>query len=109
MMRTRVLVVLLLSVLGVAGAARAQSFLGTIRGTVVDPQGAAVSGASVLIVDEATGVPRPVESDAEGRFEAPNLKPGTYRVEIVTPNFKKYEQTGIVLRAAAIQRVDAKL
>ena len=66
------------------GPAFAQSFLGTIRGTVVDPQGAPVQGAAVLIVDEATGVPRSVETDAEGRYEASNLRPGTYRVEVVT-------------------------
>ena len=66
------------------GPALAQSFLGTIRGTVTDPQGAAVPGAAVLIVDESTGVPRTVETDAEGRFEATNLRPGTYRVEVVT-------------------------
>jgi hypothetical protein len=54
-------------------------------------------------------VPRPVETDAEGRFEAPNLRPGTYRVEVITPNFKKYEQTGIVLRAAGIARADVRL
>ncbi len=93
----------------VAGPAFAQSFLGTIRGTVVDPQGAAVAGAAVLIVDEATGVPRTAETDAEGRYEATNLRPGTYRVEVVTPNFKKSEQTGIVLRASGIARADIKL
>ena len=66
-----------------AGPALAQSFLGTIRGTVTDPQGAAVAGAAVLIVDESTGVPRAVETDSEGRYEATNLRPGTYRVEVV--------------------------
>src|SRR5689334_20195455 len=75
-------------------ASAAQSFLGTIRGTVVDPQGSVVPGAAVLIVDEATNVPRAVETDAEGRYEATNLKPGTYRVEVVTTNFKKFERTG---------------
>src|SRR5439155_348303 len=55
------------------------------------------------------GGPRAVETDSEGRFEAANLKPGTYRVEITTPNFKKYERTGLLLRAAGTARVDAKL
>src|SRR5687767_6069671 len=107
-MRTRVFF-LSLAGLAIAGLLEAQSFLGTIRGTVVDPQGAAVAGASVLIIDADTGVPRPVETDAQGRFEAANLRPGTYRIEVITPNFKKYEQTGIVLRASGVSRVDAKL
>jgi hypothetical protein len=95
--------------MALAGLLHAQSFLGTIRGTVVDPQGAAVSNASVLIIDADTGVTRTVDSDAQGRFEAANLRPGTYRLEIVTPNFKKYEQSGVVLRASDVTRVDARL
>jgi hypothetical protein len=96
-------------VLGLAAVVSAQSILGSIRGTVVDPQGAVVAKATVLITDEATGVPRTVETDTEGRFEAPNLRPGTYRVEIITTQFKKHEQTGVVLRTSGVARVDAKL
>jgi hypothetical protein len=108
-MRARLFLVTLVAVVATAAGVHAQSFLGTIRGTVVDPQGAAVAGASVLVVDQNTGVPRAVETDAEGRFEATNLRPGRYRVEVVTPNFKKYEQTGVALPAAGVTRVDVKL
>ena len=68
--RRRVVPAILLLTLVCAGNAAAQSFLGTVRGTVVDPQGAAVAGAAILIVDEATGVPRTLETDAQGRYEA---------------------------------------
>ena len=88
-MRTRHVVLSLLIALACTAPLGAQSFLGTIRGTVVDPQGGAVKGAAVLITDEATNTPRSVDTDAEGRFEAPNIKPGLYRVEVITPNFKK--------------------
>ena len=87
----------------------AQSFLGTIRGTVADPQGQVVQGATVLIIDEATSATRTLDTDAEGRYEAPNLQPGTYRVEVVTTNFKKFERTGVVLRAAGTALVDVTL
>jgi hypothetical protein len=87
----------------------AQSFLGTIRGTVTDPQGQVVQGAAVLITDEATGVPRALETDAQGRYEATNVRPGTYRIEVITQSFKKFERTGIVLRAASTALVDIAL
>src|SRR5262245_61380433 len=86
-----------------------QSFLGTIRGTVTDPQGQVVSGATVLIIDEGTGATRTLDTDAAGRYEAPNLQPGTYRVEVATTNFKKFERTGVVLRAAGTALVDVAL
>jgi hypothetical protein len=99
----------LLLALAFAAPALAQSFLGTVRGTVSDPQGAAVAGAAILIVDEATQIPRSVETDAQGRYEAANLRSGTYRIEVVTTNFKKFERTGVLLRAASTALVDVKL
>ena len=107
--RRRVVPAILLLTLVCAGNAAAQSFLGTVRGTVVDPQGAAVAGAAILIVDEATGVPRALETDAQGRYEATNIKPGTYRVEVVTTNFKKFERPGVLVRAPATALIDVTL
>jgi hypothetical protein len=108
-MRTRHVVLSLLIALACTAPLGAQSFLGSIRGTVVDPQGGAVKGAAVLITDEATNTPRSVDTDAEGRYEAANLKPGMYRVEVVTPNFKKFEQTSVLVRAAGTALVDVTL
>jgi hypothetical protein len=108
-MRRVVFAAVLSTLVAFSTSAFAQSFLGTIRGTVLDPQGQVVSGAAVLIIDESTGVARTLETDAEGRYEAPNLRPGTYRVEVVTPNFKKFERTGVLVRAAGTALVDVNL
>jgi hypothetical protein len=105
----RLALLILLAVAAVAVPLHAQSVLGTIRGTVTDPQGGMVPKAAVLITDEATGVPRTLETNAEGFYEASNLRPGTYRVEIVTTSFKKFEKPGVVVSTGAAQRVDAKL
>ena len=86
-----------------------QSFLGTIRGTVVDSQGQVVTGATVQIIDEATSAARTLDTDAEGRYEATNLRPGTYRVEVITANFKKFERPGVLVRAAGTALVDITL
>jgi hypothetical protein len=89
--------------------AAAQSTLGTIRGAVRDPQNTVVVGAAVLVTDEDTGVPRTAETDAAGNFEVPNLRAGSYRVEINAPGFKAYQQSGVTLRAGEIVRADAAL
>jgi hypothetical protein len=100
---------LLLIPLAFATSSAAQSFLGTIRGTVTDPQGAAVKGAAVLITDEATGAPRALETDDQGRFEAPYVQPGMYKVEVMSPSFKKFEKTSVLVRAAGTALVDVTL
>jgi carboxypeptidase family protein len=105
----RLAALVLLAAAAMALPLRAQSVLGTIRGTVTDPQGGVIKATPVLITDESTGVPRTVDTDDEGRYEATNLRPGTYRVEIVTPSFKKYEEPGVVVTTGAVTRVDARL
>jgi hypothetical protein len=96
---------LLLAIVPVA----AQSTLGTIRGTVLDPQDNVVPGASVLVIDEATNVTRETVTDAQGFFEAPNLRPGTYTIEASLSGFRKMRRTGVVLRAASVVRADVQL
>src|SRR4030095_3439206 len=89
--------------------AAAQTTLGTIRGTVFDPQQHIVPGATVVVTDESTSVAREVQSDAQGLFEMPNLRPGTYAVTATLSGFKQAQRTGVVLRAASIVRVDLSL
>ena len=90
-------------------AARAQTTLGTIRGAIVDPQQGIVPGASVTVTDEATNVSREAVTDAQGNYDVPNLRPGTYTVEAGLTGFKKVKRTGVVLRAASVARVDVQL
>ena len=96
-------------VLGLAGAAVAQSIMGTMRGTVTDAGGGVIPKAAVLIVDEGTGTPRAIETDARGYFEVPNLQPGMYRVEVMVPKFKKFERTGVSVSTGAATLVTVQL
>ena len=98
-----------LGVLFFAGPVLAQSFLGTFRGTILDPQGLPLPGASVTATDETTNIARTVTTNADGNFEIVNLRPGSYRIEVALEGFKKYERTGIVLNAASVARVDTQL
>ena len=54
-------------------------------------------------------VPRSIDTDAEGRYEASNLQPGTYKVEVLTTSFKKFEKTGVLVRASGNALVDVTL
>ena len=63
---------LLVAVVGGRAAARrslsAQAVTGTISGTVADPQGQVIPGATVTVINEATNDARVAVSDARGRF-----------------------------------------
>jgi hypothetical protein len=104
--RAALLLALLLSV---AGSARAQSIFGTVRGTVFDAQRNVVPGASVVVTDEATNVARDAVTDSAGNFEVPNLRPGSYSVEVSLAGFKKVKRSGLLLRAASVALADIQL
>ena len=87
----------------------AQTTLGTIRGTVFDPQQNIVPGVTVVVMDEATTVSRETQTDAAGLYEISNLRPGTYTVTASLSGFKKVQRTGIALRAASVALADIHL
>jgi hypothetical protein len=55
-----------------------------IVGSVVDPTGAAISGAIVTVTNVENGLKRSVKTDDSGRFSFPQLKPGIYSVKAET-------------------------
>jgi hypothetical protein len=76
-------------------ALRAQVTDATISGAVTDPKGAVVQGASVQVINDATGIVRPDVSNKDGLFSVPNLTPGTYTVKVTATGFAPKEITGI--------------
>lgn len=102
----------LIGLFAVAGyhSARAQSTtFGTILGTVTDPQGAAVPGATVRLTNTGTAVVREITTDGEGNFAARSLVPGNYNVEVTAPNFQKQVQENIKLDVAGSVTLDFHL
>lgn len=85
--------------LALSAAALAQTTSGSITGNAVDPNGAAVSGAAVKLVDAARGITLSATTDSEGRFVFPSVSPGTYTLTLEASGFKKQERTGILLVA----------
>ncbi|MCU1258735.1 MAG: TonB-dependent receptor plug, partial [Bryobacterales bacterium] len=86
-MTTRAL--LTISLLALAIPAVGQTFRGGINGTVNDPSGAAVSGATVQAVNPAMGLRRDTVTSAAGDFTFPDLPLGDYQVTITQSGFDK--------------------
>lgn len=104
---TRFLLSLLLTAFG-PSLALAQS-TAEIRGIVQDASGAIIPGATVMAINEATGLERPTISDAAGRFNFPRLPVGNYRVEATLEGFTKFATASFRLNVEDIQQINVVL
>jgi hypothetical protein len=82
-----------------AGPADAQVTSGSITGTVKDTSGAVIPGATVTVLNAATGVTRTVSTNEVGAFALPTLPPGAYTIRVELAGFKTLEKTNIFLSA----------
>src|SRR6516164_6377190 len=72
----------LVFLLAVSGSALAQADRGAIVGTVRDPTGAVVPGASVIVTNKATDVALTTVTNNAGEYQALGLLPGDYTVRV---------------------------
>ncbi len=87
----------------------AQTFRGTILGTVTDPSGAVIAGAKVTVKNTGTGLERTTQTSADGSYSLPELPIGTYTVTVVQQGFQTFVATGVTVDVATERRVDAAL
>ncbi len=93
----------------VCSVAFAQRDLGTITGTVVDAQGAAVPNAKVTITNTATSVPYDTVTTDTGAYTRPALQPGPYTVTVEAPGFQKAQQSDVIVNPGAPVAVNLTL
>lgn len=105
----RMVGVLAVALLLSAGTSIAQTYYGTIRGTVTDATGALAPGVEVTLTNIDTNISQKVVSNEAGNYVAPNLTPGAYRVSAEKAGFKKFMADDVQLAATADRRVDVKL
>src|SRR5215471_13945662 len=82
---------------------------GRFTGTVLDPSGAAVPNATVVVKNEKTGEEKSAVSNAQGRYIVPNLKPSTYTIKVTLQNFAPLQYTALPLMAAQEFALDLQL
>src|SRR5229473_3837574 len=78
-------------------SAQSQATTGVIRGTVTDPSGTAVAGATVVLHEGQTGFQRQVTTNERGIFTAPLMPLGTYDVAARAVGFSEARRTGVRL------------
>jgi hypothetical protein len=105
----RRLLVLLSLLLGAVSASIAQSDRGTITGTISDPTGAVIPGASVVATNGETAAKYETISTETGNYTLPQLPPGVYSMAVELPGFKKYVRQGITVQIAQTLRIDVPL
>jgi hypothetical protein len=89
--------------------ALAQTFRGSIQGTITDSTGAAIAGAQVTVTSPSTGLSRTVTANDRGEFIASELPLGTYNITVAKEGFRTTTLTEIPVRVGAPTRADAKL
>ena len=73
----------------------------TLQGRVIDPAGAVVPGASIVVRHQATGEERTARSDSEGNYQVAALPVGIYRVTIHGPGFQTQIVESLTCRGGA--------
>lgn len=89
--------------------AHAQETRSMLFGRVLDPQGAAVVHATVVIRNVDTGVTTQLRTNDTGYYEGNLLLPGNYEVSAEAPGFKKLIRRGIVLPVSSRLEIDLPL
>src|SRR5258708_9019051 len=87
----------------------AQTSFGRISGSVTDPSGAAVPGATIKITNLETQNARTVETDGNGLYAVTNLPVGPYTLEATQKGVQTRQLTGITVMADGRLTADFKL
>jgi hypothetical protein len=81
----------------------------SISGTIKDPSGASVAGATVAATNVGTGITQTATTNDQGFYSFQTLPLGKYTVEVQKPGFKVYRQTEIPVDVNSALTVDVAL
>jgi hypothetical protein len=96
-------------VVTLALAGYAQTFRGAVNGTVMDPSGALVPGASVKITNVATGVSQVTTTTTNGDFAFQDMPLGTYQIDVTAKGFSPTRVANVVVTAGKVYTLPIKM
>ncbi len=88
---------------------KAQTVYGSMAGTITDPSGAVVPGASITLTNIGTTEKRSMVSEATGNYRFVNLGPGRYRIDVEKAGFKHFTRDNILVEVQAALRIDVSM
>ncbi len=83
-------------------SANAQTFRGSINGTVTDPSGASVPGATIKATETATNIDHTTVTSSEGQFAFQDVPLGLYKVTVTASGFPTYSVDKVEVGAGQI-------
>lgn len=86
-----------------------QVISGSLTGTILDPQGAAIVGANIVAKNLATAAEYRVTTSSQGAFVFPALPPGTYSATVEAAGFKRTEVANIIIEVSQHATVNVAL
>ncbi len=89
--------------------ASAQTFRGGLGGTVSDPQGAAIVGATVVLIDDATAQSRQTVTSSAGTFVFQDIPQGTYTVNIQNSGFESLKVEKVTVSVGSVRNLQLTL
>ena len=105
MKRTIFACVLLLTLLVTGPLAVAQVLYGTVVGTVTDPDGHPLAGATVTATETQTGILHTQTTDAQGGYGLHDLLPGVYTMAVAANGFSTQQTSGLTVSANVVVRL----
>lgn len=99
----------LLACVLVTAALNAQTTNGSVQGTIVDPTGSAIGGATVTARNLDTGLTISSKTTDAGIYSLPSLPPGNYSVTVEAQGLKKYERLGVTVSIGSTISIDIQM
>ena len=87
----------------------AQTFRGHVRGEITDPSMAVLSGATVTLLNVATGIKTAKTTDSSGLYVFDLVDAGTYSLTVEAPGFQKFVQQNVIVQSGGDVTVNASL